>query len=795
MSKFTRACFRKLVAEGLVVGLFATMLTGCGNADIVDRNQAGVTGSEETVWVDYDAIYRESETVNVLDCIWNLDDTVTKPDYYMSLTKYDGSVYENHETVLPFFRGSTVDGDKIYTMRVYYSETGEVNELGNLLYKSDYYLDVLDTDSLEVNTIQYDDDSYAYAIAVSSGRCVSFIDDRDADGYVISSNIIEYMPDGTVSVLGDFYPILEQAGKIPEANWAITGDIKFNSYANEVYFISDDQSCMYITDLNCSYIICFDGLSDNSETISYLCNTYEGIPLFWSYDNIDKLARVFWLENGEARVLFETEHMNIYYDSSMDSKGNLIYRVNDTILSWNVKNGKEERIVIGNSETFNALSGVARNTNGEVITVSCDENTLRKYSFSGVAQTVTIRVDGVSFIGYEARQFFTEYENTHPGVKFDIVSDSEIEGSDYNIRANQIFTDMANGAGPDIVFMYNEIYRKYADTGCLMDLSEVFTDEKRAEIMPQLLEIGAIDGKQYAVYSAYDMGLIVTNQDTWNKDTWTISDVLQLIEDRKKAGNPFEYLQVYEYGCVGYPLTLFMRDMENCEWIDYDNGTCNFDNDEFKKVLEVCKEYNPTYLNQISADDIQQAMKDGRVLCEISSGSFISFSNVMADSNSEDVVVGWPTTTGQGTIIMGGTALVVNKNTEHYDIIKDFINCMYSYDYMGQTSFEIPYSINLYDDKVYTPNMPGCEWADSPYIRLDSHTSRPIKGKPNGDSYLPEYKEVLANARAEKWQEDEISRIIYEEVDCYFNSDTISLQETVNCIQSRVSLYMAENFG
>lgn len=51
------------------------------------------------------------------------------------------------------------------------------------------------------------------------------------------------------------------------------------------------------------------------------------------------------------------------------------------------------------------------------------------------------------------------------------------------------------------------------------------------------------------------------------------------------------------------------------------------------------------------------------------------------------------------------------------------------------------------------------------------------------------------NARAEKWQEDEMSRIIYEEVDCYFISDTISLQETVNCIQSRVSLYMAENFG
>jgi len=794
MNKNMREGIGKILSYGLITGLIASSLAGCGKASDDNQAQNGADPVEEIARVDYDAIYRESETVNVINETWICDSEVTAPDYYMSVDEYDSSVYEDHESVVPYYRGSRVDGNNLYTMRVYFIEEESQDGSGETIYCPAYYLDILDTDSLEVSTVQYDDDMYLYSIAVSNGRIVSYEDDRDDDGYVNSCNLVEIMLDGSMEIRGNFYPVIEQAGLLPEAYYAIDSDIYFNAYSEEVYLISSDQSCIYISDLDASNVECCEGVTDDSETITYLCNTYEGIPLFWSYDSIAKKSKVFWLENREPRILFETDSMNIYHDSSIDSKGNLIYMTGYSILSWNIKSGKEERLIIGNSNVFSYVSGLARNSNGEVIVVNCDENTLRRYTFSGPAQSVTIEVDGISIIGYEARQFFAEYENTHPGVKFNIPSDSDLQNTDPNIRGNQIFTDIANGAGPDIVFMYNEIYRDYADTGCLMDLSDIFTEEKRKEILPQILELGCIDDKQYAVYFDYDMGLLVTNKDTWSKNTWNVGDVLTLIEDRKKAGNPFEYLGIYGYGFVEYPLSFFTRDIDNSGWIDYVNGTCNFDNEEFRKVLEVCKEYNSTWGQSMNSGEIQQALKDGRVLYMIDSGSLVGFSEIMADSNGEDVVVGWPTTTGNGTVIMGGTAMVVNKNTEHYDIIKDFIDCVYSYDYMGQSAWSIPYSLNLYDDKIHTPNMPGHEWCDSPVIELDSHTSRPIKGKPDGESYLPEYKEVLANARVLQWQQDDINTIIFEEADRYFNSDSISVDEIVNCIQSRVSLYMAENY-
>lgn len=775
----------------LLLIMLVLLLSGCSMETVSEEQQSSTEMEQSEIQVDYDAQYRDSESYQLLNGGWLGEEKVTNPDYYMSVSTYNDSLFTAHEISESFSHGISVDGNKLYRMRTYYT-------IIDGYYHPTYYLDILDSDTMNMQTIKYMEDIYLGDITVSCGRVLTVVTDLDEDSYVNYCHVVEMKMDGTIEVLGDIFPFLEENDLLPPAQYALEFEIRFDAASEKMYILKPDLSCIYGIDIygqEEDYII-FEGFSNGVETLEYLCSTYEGIPLFMSYVTEESKCRVFYLKDGEPQVLFESDFKLSVCDMSVDNKGNLIYRSMDgmAIICWNPKTGSRERIIVG---TFNSMSNtdaLLRNSDGELLVISSSANTLRKYSFSGPAQSVTITVDSLIYIDDEARRFFRQYEASHPGVKFSIPSNDKITERDADVYTGQLFTEIAEGKGADILLMNSDDYSNFVEKKCLMDISDIFTNEKKAEILPQLLEMGRVGEKQYAVFMEYDMNYITVNRKNWQQDTWTISDALQLIEERKEVGQPFEYLFVYQNGWVDNGLGIFNYEMESHGWLDFEKGTCDFNQNEFKHMLEICKEYQATNGQMIPQTEIMEGLMEGRILGIISMGGFVSYSSLMAESNEMANVVGYPTSGESGNVITGSGALTVNKNTEHYEIIKDFIDTIYSYDYMGNVSWSIPYSLNLYDNKIITPNDPGNYYLDSPAIRLDSRTLRPIQGKANGESYIEEYKALLKNAKPYTENRSEVYSILYEEINRYLNNSSMSVQEAVKTVQSRMEIYMAEHY-
>lgn len=736
---------------------------------------------------DYESIFQESEKFPLLEGNWQGTEDITNPDYYMSVSVYDEQFWPVHEKSTSFSRGSCVDGNKLYYMRVYYDENDN--------YSPTYYLDILDSNTLEIETITYRENAYLYDITVSAGRVFTYQDERE-NGTVVSCKIVELLPDGTIKEMGELFSILEEAEMIPEPQYALDVRMVFDAFSEKVYLFFTGHDEIYITDLAVENTRIFKGLGERKETLEYLCNTHEGVPLFMSYDSAASKCRIFIFSGDEPQVLFTADSKINSSEMSVDCKGNLIYRSFDgaSIICWNPRTGIRERVVIAAYNSLSGIDGLVRNEKGEILAVAGFDNILRKYSFSGPARSVTITVDSLWNLDDECKRMFRQYESTHPGIRFQLPKDKDINEIDADVYTSRLFTEISEGKGADILLMTSNDYAKLVEKGCLMEISDIFTQEKRQEILPQILDMGKVGDRQYAAYLGFDMNLVEVNRKIWGRETWTIEDVLHLIDERKKEGNPFEYLCVYSFGYIDNALGIFTYDLENSGWIDYEKGTCNFNNDIFRHLLEVCKEYYPTDGQRMERSDVMEDLLEGRILCVIDSGGFITYSNIMADSGEQVSIVGCPTNMDSGNIIRGDIALTVNKNTTHYDIIRDFIDTVYSFDYMGYTSWGVPYSLSLYDHRIETPNDLGKEYLDSPVIRLDRRTCRPIPGKADGESYLAEYKDVLQKSRVFSRRENEIFTIIYEEAEQYAKDASMTSQEVANRIQDRVQIYMAEHY-
>ena len=149
----------------------------------------------------------------------------------------------------------------------------------------------------------------------------------------------------------------------------------------------------------------------------------------------------------------------------------------------------------------------------------------------------------------------------------------------------------------------------------------------------------------------------------------------------------------------------------------------------------------------------------------------------------------FPTDDESGNLLYALDFLLVSKDTENMDLIREFLPTLYGEELM-----------RLYPERCLRRDILRECVSDAypdepnPYARFNmgNGIEQCLECKPDGTSYVEEYIEFLDSCILMPSSDETIADIVREETEPYFTGDK-NLDTVIENIQRRVQLYLNEN--
>ena len=533
------------------------------------------------------------------------------------------------------------------------------------------------------------------------------------------------------------------------------------------------------------------------------------------------------------------------YDIYYDYNGNIYGYKFDTDTKDKVIDWIECDINSNNLNSYSILP------DGRVIAF---ENTYDDQTQTNTMQLIVMtRVDAASVVNKTVLTFacmyldwnmrdaivkFNRASNTHRIVVRDY---SEYNtDDDYTAGIQKLNTEMLSGKLPDMIDIntYSMPIEQYAAKGFLTDLYELIDADadlsRESFVQPVLKALESADGKLYqlpqtfAVDTAIALDKVVGEYDTWNLAA--VKDAMTKLQDGATVFDVYRTKSDILSTCISRNIDAF---------VDWENGAAHFDSDEFKALLEFANSFPDTYdwenADEEDQDSAQNRMNAGKQL--MSSFYVSSLEDILyqlTGYNGKVKFVGYPSEDGtsnhafqiDGAIGISSTCA---DKTAAWNFMKQFLNEEYQSSY---NIWSFPINQNAFDAKLkkmmteeyqtdengnvmkdengnpiripkvtyYTSdgNMVGYSTGSSGVSVMEASadgTTVSENGEVNVYAMTQEQADEilgLINATTAVYGYDEsIMNIITDEAAPYFAGEK-SLDDTVNMIQSRVNLYVAE---
>lgn len=406
---------------------------------------------------------------------------------------------------------------------------------------------------------------------------------------------------------------------------------------------------------------------------------------------------------------------------------------------------------------------------------------------------VVIRLELLTWGNDYIENCASEYARRHPGVVIEITECQE----DVDLQQSRVLAQISQGQGPELMLVRRPQLLALQKEGALAELSNVLPVSDQEQIFPGVLANGKVGDKLYGItYGATFSTLLVSDQ-VWQGETWTLRDVMGILEEREKEGNPVEQFSGIPYSGGQASHTLYdlaLANIGQCSLIDLQAGKCYFDTEEFCSILEFCKKSQEVMQGSASLteEELAQRVRAGKVLAYKVEGNLMSLSRAFDLLGEGFHEVGYPTDGETGNLLMTYEGCVaVNIHAGHREIVDDFLRCLTDYKFQRQYSTSWMRMDVLRDcvkDQVKLYDFP----APVPVFQMGAQSVAVLKGKADGTSYLDEFLEMAGDSVPYRTELDIIRNIVQEETDACFAGDR-NPKETAQIIQSRVQLYLDES--
>lgn len=396
---------------------------------------------------------------------------------------------------------------------------------------------------------------------------------------------------------------------------------------------------------------------------------------------------------------------------------------------------------------------------------------------------------------------------------------------DYDAAITKFNNELIAGNVPDIILLYNQrIFDSHTKKGLFTDLYSLIDNDpdlSRDSFLPNILAALETDGKlckmavgfnvtTYAAKTSLVGSAKSLTFDEANKLVLGLPESAELTNDGDTQMNFLQMALIYN------------------NFIDYENGTCNFDSPEFKQILEMAKTY-PAEVDYKSIDYAERefAVKNDKALLYSAYPSdFDTFSRIEKGIIGEDITfVGFPNNDGANGSLYIDTFIAISEKSQLKEGAWEFIKSTLN-DIVIEEEYEIfnPYAKANTEsitekrwcmNRLYNMGM-GFPVLVSDLEHLGAQAVIPLKTFNENGEIVPqeniysvngveirtetptpeEVQEFIAYLRSVdnfyKYDRN-VDRIVEEEASSFFVG-VKSVDETVQLIQSRVSVYMSEQY-
>lgn len=409
-------------------------------------------------------------------------------------------------------------------------------------------------------------------------------------------------------------------------------------------------------------------------------------------------------------------------------------------------------------------------------------------------QVLTLAMAGMN---WDLKSRVIQFNKSSKEYRISLV-DYTAESGDYDTVLSRMNTDIVSGNIPDILLLDESLpVDSYISKGLLADLLPfIEKDEEidRNDLMPNIVEAFSTDGKMYQLVPSYSIRtLVAKTSDVGEESGWTIDEALELWNSKPEGTEFIAGMTRNEM------LETFMLLAGN-QFVDYESGKCNFDQEEFVQFLEFLSRfptelpddyYSDEYWNQYDS-----MWRRGVALTRVLYwGDFRSITYEEQGTFGEPITfIGMPSTDGCGTVIMPYEQFAISSKSNNQEAAWEFLRYYLSEEYQSEVG-GFPISMKEMEKRAKEATQrPSYKDENGDLIEYDDSTwigDVEILITPMTQEEADGYVEMLKSFTHVGKYDRTLLNMITEEASPFFEGQK-SAAEVAKIVQNRAQIYLQE---
>lgn len=748
--------------------------------------------------------------------------------YYMMAYSWDEETYVSSNELISM----NPDGSDLQSISLPQSEEGidrsynnfQVDKDGNLwLLVYEYYYPVYEEGF-------YDEDIFVDAVIEEA-----IAEDGVADGEIIGAAVTEAP---AMEVVTNAIAIAEPAAPVmvgedesferymlykcdPQGNVLLSTNLSELKAEDQDYIwfnqmVLDSNSNIYLTSDQTIYAFdselnpLFDITSDS--WINSMIPTNDG-----------KIICTYWGENGMEISPIDVETKTFGESYSIPNSNNLynLLPAGDTSYDFFTHDGN---VLYGYEIDTNTLTPILNwldcDINGNnaynMCAISDKQFTMLTYD-EAVGTQVMVTLDQVPFselpvreiityaytdyLDYNIRSAILSFNRQNTTYRISTVDYSQYNtNEDYTVGDTRLGNDILAGKVPDMVDASNFDITAYADKGVFLDLYTLIDSDSEVNrdfFVDGILKNLETDGKLYSIANSFYIQTAMGLSDVvGDYPGWTFDEMMAAYSSLEGDAEIMRYMTRSSF------LSYCIR-MGYDNYVDRTTGQCNFNGEDFVKLLEVAAafpeefDYNSED-NEVYVSDPTRLYQRQVLLCDVYLSTFNDLDWYRAYLQGQDfTLVGFPCSTKNGHMMSWQGQLSVSATSTKTDGAWQFIKYLLSEEYQENSIWNFSVNKAVFDKKMKEAMEPPyyldengekVEYENSWY--LDDGTE--IVLEPMTEADVQKVLDVIANAGSSYQFDETINNIITEETASFFDGQKTA-QQVADLIQNRVQTYIMEN--